>query len=427
MCVVMVIIYKKTLEKKGADDVRSKEADLGLCQAQTMSQGTKLFSCGLMETGRWRDVGGGCAMQQKAVGSSLESLWVALPEAHQRHTHWGMEVGATSGAISSLLQDLSLTEAASASSSTTAPPSKRQCRSLSCSDELGGWRSSWRPQGSRVWTAVEKRRCHSGGSVQRGLAGGLHQADFPAMQRSSSFSLPARSNTLELPCFAQTGCPPSSSSSFVGLGPSSSLSPSSLEPQTQAFYLSHEQIFPQELPGPSPPSSPDSTPELERRVGQGGLARSRSQPCVLNHKKIGMKRRRPADTHKQRPSLDLAKMTQKLRNFHSLSCPGIMGEDCCQSSQVTPITRSSTQYQTDSHPPSHQGSALPPDTKEDGVTLSTKSCPTIEALDPDPPGHHDVTVGTTNGKEREPVWTGLCGTRRDQLGGELDIEQIERN
>ncbi|XP_046888076.1 protein FAM53B isoform X2 [Hypomesus transpacificus] len=391
-----------------------------------MSQGTTLFSCGLMETGRWRDVGRGCAMQQKAVGSSLESLWDALPEAHQRHTHWGLEVGDTSGAISSLLQDLSLTKAAASSSSTTAPPSKRQCRSLSCSDELGGWRSSWRPQGSRVWTTVEKRRCHSGGSVQRGLAGGLHQADFPAMQRSSSFSLPARSNTLELPCFAQAGCPPSSSSS-VSLGPSSSLSPSSLEPQTQAFYLSYEQIFPQEPPGPSPPSSPDSTPELERHAGQGGLARSHSQPCVLNHKKIGMKRRRPADTHKQRPSLDLAKMTQKLQNFHSLSCPGITGEDCCQSSQVTPIARSSTQYQTDSQPPSHQGSDLPPDTIEDGVMLSTKSCPTIEDLDPDPPGHHDVTEGTTNGKEREPVWTGLCCTRRDQLGGELDIEQIERN
>ena len=29
MCVDMVIIYKKTLEKKGADDVTSKSTDLG--------------------------------------------------------------------------------------------------------------------------------------------------------------------------------------------------------------------------------------------------------------------------------------------------------------------------------------------------------------------------------------------------------------
>lgn len=33
----------------------------------------------------------------------------------------------------------------------------------------------------------------------------------------------------------------------------------------------------------------------------------------------------------------------------------------------------------------------------------------------------------TNGKEREPPWVELCGLRRDVLGGELDIEQIERN
>lgn len=30
MCVAMVIIYKKTLEKKGADDVTSKSAELDL-------------------------------------------------------------------------------------------------------------------------------------------------------------------------------------------------------------------------------------------------------------------------------------------------------------------------------------------------------------------------------------------------------------
>lgn len=29
MCIVMVIIYKKTLEKKGADDVTAKSTDLG--------------------------------------------------------------------------------------------------------------------------------------------------------------------------------------------------------------------------------------------------------------------------------------------------------------------------------------------------------------------------------------------------------------
>lgn len=255
------------------------------------------------ETSRWHEVGHNCAIQRRPVRTSLESLWDVLPEVHQSSTQWDWDVGSTSSTITSLLQDLSLTEAAS--SHVTAPPSKRQCRSLSCSDELSSCRSTWRPQGSRVWTAVEKRRCHSGGSVQRNSVGNM-QIGFPAMQRSSSFSLPARSNTLEPPCFTQRVPWPST---FSGMTPSSSMSLSS-EPSAQPLYFSHEQICLPEPHGPSPTSSPDSTPELERRGREGGLARSRSQPCVLNDKKIGVKRRRPADTHKQRPSLDLAKMTQ---------------------------------------------------------------------------------------------------------------------
>ncbi|XP_056152947.1 protein FAM53B isoform X2 [Lampris incognitus] len=361
-------------------------------------------------------------MQQRPVGASLESLWDALPEVHQSPVRWEREVD-TSGTLSSLLKDLSLTEAAASPS--TAPPSKRQCRSLSCSDEPGGCRSAWRPQGSRVWTAVEKRRCHSGGSVQRGGTGSV-QLGFPAMQRSSSFSLPARSNTLELPCFTQRlPCP----SAFTGLTPSSSMSLPSEIP-AQPLYLSHEQICLPEPRGPSPSSSPDSTPELERRSGQGGLPRSRSQPCVLNDKKIGVKRRRPADTHKQRPSLDLAKMTQKLRNFHSLSCPGITGEDGCQSSQVLPILRSNAPCDTDFLSVSEQRLEEEPHrTKEGEVTRSMGTDHTIEKLDWNSPDHSDVTAETTIGKDREPLWAGLCSIRKDmyQLGGELDIEQIERN
>ncbi|XP_045925292.1 protein FAM53B [Micropterus dolomieu] len=423
MCVAMVIIYKKTLEKKGADDVASKSTDLGTFQAQTMSQGTALFSCGFMETSRWHELGHSCAIQQRPVGTSLESLWDVLPEVHKTSAHWGWDVGSTSSTITSLLQDLSLTEAVSSHS--TAPPSKRQCRSLSCSDELGGCRSTWRPQGSRVWTTVEKRRCHSGGSVQRGGVVNV-QLGFPVMQRSSSFSLPARSNTVELPCFTQyLPCP----SVFTGLAPSSSM-PLSSEPLVQPLYLSDEQICLPEPRGPSPTSSPDSTPELERRGGPGGLARSHSQPCVLNDKKIGVKRRRPADTQKQRPSLDLAKMTQKLRNFHSLSCPGIIGEDSCESSQALPTLRSTAQCNTDDSSANVHGlEYVQPQTKEGEITRNVSSDPTIEEVDWNSADYGDVTPGTTNGKDSEPLWAGLCSMRKDvyQLGGELDIEQIERN
>ncbi|CAL8379985.1 unnamed protein product [Gadus morhua 'NCC'] len=280
MCVVMVIISKKTLEKKRVEDVTSKCLEIGQLREPTMSQGTALFSCGLMEAGRWRELGQGCP--SRPVGASLESLWDAVPEECQSPTGWlGGGGGGGGGAISGLLRELSLADPAAFAA---APPSKRQCRSLSCSDELAaGCRAAWRPQGSRVWTAVEKRRCHSGGSVHRGAGGGASGAPpavvFPAMQRSSSFSLPARSNAaLELPCFspglvpAFTGraSPSSSSSSSSSSSPSSSsVTLSSAAPG--GLYLSHEHIFPALAPpGASPDSSPGSTPELERRRGVAG-------------------------------------------------------------------------------------------------------------------------------------------------------------
>lgn len=54
------------------------------------------------------------------------------------------------------------------------------------------------------------------------------------------------------------------------------------------------------------------------------------------------------------------------------------------------------------------------------------SDPTIEEVDWNSTDCGDMT---TNGKDSEPLWAGLCSMRKDvyQLGGELDIEQIERN
>ncbi|KAJ8284761.1 hypothetical protein COCON_G00036110 [Conger conger] len=390
----MVIIHTKTLEKKkGVDDVTSRESDLDLRGQQTMmSQGTALFSCGVMGADRWRDLGRSCAIQRAPVGTSLESLWDGgVAEASPGGGGWARETGAPSVSITSLIRDLSLSDVKACSA---APPSKRQCRSLSCSDDPG-CRSAWRPQGSRVWTSVEKRRCHSGGSVQRGAAGG----SFPAMQRSSSFSLPARSNALplgfELPCFTFT-----------------SLQPSAPRP----LYLSHEQIC---LPGaPDGASSPDSTPEMGRRAG--GLARSRSQPCVLNDKKIGMKRRRPDDSQQARPSLDLTKMTQKLRNFHSLSCPGFSGADSCQSAQTPPSYHSTSQCLSDFTSSCDPGPQQC--TKAGGANGDE---PPNEELDSDSTASGDSALGNAE----ETLWEGPHRNGKDfyQLGGELDIDQIERN
>ncbi|TRY59417.1 hypothetical protein DNTS_004319 [Danionella cerebrum] len=145
---------------------------------------------------------------------------------------------------------------------------------------------------------------------------------------------------------------------------------------------------PSRSPAPSPSKRPRVSsvcaPAEKRRWHSGGthtshhamqhgrqgvaLPRSQSQPCVHQEKKSGIKRRRPEETHKQRPSLDLHKMTQKLQDVQSRSWPGF----------------------------------------SDQTFLSIS------------PGLNDS----------EEDATGLCGQRGQdlfQLGGEIDLEQIEKN
>uniref|UniRef100_A0A8B9UL21 Protein FAM53B n=1 Tax=Anas zonorhyncha TaxID=75864 RepID=A0A8B9UL21_9AVES len=188
----------------------------------------------------------------------------------------------------------------------SAPPSKRQCRSLSFSDELAGCRTSWRPLGSKVWTPVEKRRCYSGGSVQR------YSNASATMQRSSSFSLPSRSHPLASSCdhpalASRLGC--QARKTGPGGPGGETWSPEGGRADMQrSLSCSHDRFSSSEPGPPSASSTPASTPQLSRRAT--GLCRSRSQPCVLNDKKVGVKRRRPQEAQEQRPSLDLAKMTQ---------------------------------------------------------------------------------------------------------------------
>ncbi|XP_077585157.1 protein FAM53B-like [Stigmatopora nigra] len=422
----MVIIFSKSLEKKkGVNDVRPKSSERQPREFHTMSKGTTLFSCGTAEADRWLNPG-----RSFQSGTSLESLWDSSPEP------------GTTTAITTLIRDLNLAEGAlnksnpvipaalhyattASGQAPTAPPSKRQCRSLSLSDEFGGFRSSWRPQGSRLWTAVEKRRCYSGGSVRVG--GAFSSGHCPAMQRSSSFSFPSCTaipgdGPLELPFFKQRlPAHPHFTASPVSPGsPFSQTQQSFLRP----LSLSHEQIIPSELQREetSEASSPDSTPELGRRSGQRGegngcLSRSRSQPCVLNDKKIGMKRRRPEDAHEQRPSLDLAKMTQQLQTFQSLSCPGFSFFDSCRSDPPPSIQRRS-EFTT---AVSELGLEPRRGTSGNGEDWSDDEADSDSAC----------SVGSRSGSPPSQVtlWKGDRGASGDifQLGGELDLEQIERN
>lgn len=156
-----------------------------------------------------------------------------------------------------------------------APPSKRHCRSLSEPDELARCRSPWRPGGgSKVWTAVSKRRCHSGGSAS------LPGPGSPPAPRPAS---------------ARGGC-----SSGPGSGPGPPWAPPG-PPLSARRRLSLSQEHLPDADGPS------SAPALGWRLG---LLRSRSQPCVLAGRKSRLKRPREEDPRWPRPSLDFLKMTR---------------------------------------------------------------------------------------------------------------------
>ncbi|KAI4538895.1 hypothetical protein MG293_011162 [Ovis ammon polii] len=117
------------------------------------------------------------------------SIWECLPDKCQDGALWHREA-ATACAVTNLIKDLSLSNHNGHPSTS---PSKRQCRSLSFSDEMASCRTSWRPLGSKFWAPVKKRRCYNGGSVQR------YSNRFSTMQQSSSFSLPSHANAVSLP------------------------------------------------------------------------------------------------------------------------------------------------------------------------------------------------------------------------------------
>ncbi|XP_063261195.1 protein FAM53B [Prinia subflava] len=384
----MVMILTKTRENKGADSVTCGTE----LHTPKMSQGPTLFSCGVMENDRWRDLSRKCPLQLEQPGASI---WDCLSEQAAEGPRWPRDAAGASS-VTNLIKDLSLSDR---HGHPAAPPSKRQCRSLSFSDEMSGCGTSWRPLGSKVWTPVEKRRCYSGGSVQR------YSNGFATMQRSSSFSLPARSNALcgEHPALLAGrpgGQPRKSATGGLGAG--------GVDIQRSLSCS--------EYGAPSASSTPASTPELGRRAA--GLSRSRSQPCVLNDKKVGVKRRRPEELQEQRPSLDLAKMTQNRQTFNSLTCLSTTAED------------GSPRLSGAGEQPWPAGPEVMPG--------RTPACTPV----PEPPrarpeerraSRDDLSCEEEEesaGKEEDRAGWRSGGTGTEslfQLDGEIDIEQIENN
>ncbi|XP_051049147.1 protein FAM53B [Phodopus roborovskii] len=418
----MVMILRRSLIIQGADSITHRTFIPELHTPKKMSQGPTLLSCGIMENDRWRDLDRKCPLQ---IDQPSASIWECLPEKCQGSSLWHPEA-VTACAVTSLIKDLSISDH---NGNPSAPPSKRQCRSLSFSDEMSSCRTSWRPLGSKVWTPVEKRRCYSGGSVQR------YSNGVSPMQRSSSFSLPARANGLSSPCHQRFGgqpCQESPGSAPCGqVGDAWSPDPhpvggGRLDLQ-RSLSCSHEQFsFPEYCP-PSANSTPASTPELARR--SSGLARSRSQPCVLNDKKIGVKRRRPDEVQEQRPSLDLAKMAQNCQTFSSLSCLSMGVEDHSSQSPLALVsnTRSWTALLSASNPGGRTPAGTPvpepvPHSFDDHI-------PCQEDLSCEESDGCSLDEGCCRKGELATAWQdlGACTNSLCSLDGELDIEQIENN
>ncbi|XP_075791410.1 protein FAM53B [Pelodiscus sinensis] len=422
--ITMVMIFTKTLENKGTDSVTCRTE----LHTPKMSQGPTLFSCGIMENDRWRDLSRKCPLQIEQPSSNI---WDCLPDKSEDGSIWQREAANTCS-VTNLIKDLSLSDH---NGNPSAPPSKRQCRSLSFSDEMSSCRTSWRPLGSKVWTPVEKRRCYSGGSVQR------YSNGITTMQRSSSFSLPSRSNTL-FSSYDQSGV-----SSKFGCQPCQGLRRSTTYGQAgdilgydhnsvdvtrmdiqRSLSCSHDQFSSSEYCAPSANSTPASTPELVRR--SNGLSRSRSQPCVLNDKKVGVKRRRPEEIQEQRPSLDLAKMTQNRQTFNSLSCLSTTVDDCAQQTQFCPGVNSPKSWTISPSSLDVMPGRTPACTPVPEPHSNAEECRVSKDDLSWEESDYCATEDESSRKEDERAsWrsSGTGGENVFHLDGELDIEQIENN
>lgn len=232
-------------------------------------------------SGEW---GEGVGLQEPGVGVTWEEAPLGScphkPVSSAGQRPWTVTGGQPAGqpcSLSPSLGALSASDLREHAGAPLAPPTKRHCRSLSEPDELSRCRSPWRPGGSKVWTPVSKRRCHSGGSST------LQGSPVPRPSSASS-------------SFPDGGC--------VEGDPAGRPAGPWVLSSRRRLSLSQEHLS---GPWPSAGSTPSSTPELGRPLG---LLRSRSQPCALNGRKSRRKRRREEEARGPRPSLDFLKMTR---------------------------------------------------------------------------------------------------------------------
>lgn len=118
---------------------------------------------------------------------------------------------------------------------------------------------------------------------------------------------------------------------------------------------------------------------------------------------------------------------QKLQTFQSLSCPGFSATDGCQSSLLPPTSVTSSQPDSDFTAVHELGL----ESRQEVAGDVEEEDSSYEELDSDSACSVDSRPGSPEGivGGKRTLWKGDCGIQRDifQLGGELDLDQIERN
>lgn len=347
----MVTLITEKLQNQSLDDLAHQSYDAGPCSAEKRnSRSGRVFPFETNGDRRpWKALSGGWPLRSPAAAGPT------LP----------FPPGLGAGSAVDLRES---------SGPPLAPPSKRHCRSLSEPDELARCRSPWRPGGSKVWTAVSKRRCHSGGSAS------LPGSALPAAGPSSP---PA-----PRPASASGGREDGGRGSGSGppWGP-----PGPALSSRRRLSLSQEHLLHAD--------APSSAPALGWRLG---LLRSRSQPCVLVGRKSRLKRPREEDPRWPRPSLDFLKMTRTLKNSKSLGSLDCEGEDEDEA-------RAKTAVSSPRAPHGLTGLVTP-------ASSSLGACPSLWAS-------QEAGSGGDPGD-----WDSAGEEGVSPLGpGELDLEQIENN
>ncbi|KAH0624416.1 hypothetical protein JD844_031828 [Phrynosoma platyrhinos] len=319
----MVTLITEKLQSQTLDDLTCKTFSINLYSADKENKSHSLFPFKVSEEGPWKSSHEDSQVRTEPSKNSVCSLPLcpfsssaSSAVSDQRHESSGQSL--VSGSIS----ELRLNEN---SRQPLTPPTKRHCRSLSEPDELVWCRSPWKPGSSKIWTPVSKRRCNSGGSSTLQQCSSHGSTTLKQCTSTSlSYSGQSISNVFQIASLSTSPLPRPSSASSGFVDNSEGKSSSGFHWNSGSSYdfnprrrlsLSQEHITEIGSSLSSANSTPTSTPELSRSQG---LLRCRSQPCVLNERKIRLKRRRDEDVQWNRPSLDFLKMTRTLKNSKSL-------------------------------------------------------------------------------------------------------------